>query len=172
MGAHRIAFAYRSDLRRDCAYLCHNPLNRNCGAGRRVLLLRMMALDDARHVSLTDRVCGGLCNLEEEIHSNGEVGSVKQTRFTALHVLPNFVEMLIPTRRSHHHASAISNASAHVFEHRFRVAEIDHYINVSQASRRERARLAVLRGSEDLNRVPPLARNFFHQRSGLTSAKQ
>src|SRR6185437_372269 len=172
VGAHRISFAHRSDLRRDCAYLCHNPLNRNCGAGRRVLLLLVMALDDAWHVSLSDRVGGDLCNLEEEIHSNGEVGSVKQTTFTALYVPANFLEMLVPACGPHDHASAISNASAHVFEHRFRIAEIDDYINVSQALRRERARVAVLRGSEDLNRVPPLARNFFHQRASLATAQQ
>ncbi len=87
------------------------------GASFFIFLLDVMALEEARGVSVVEGGRDGARYFEENIHPDGEVGGVQKTHLALFHQLPDARQLRIPTRGAYDHVHAQADAGFNVAEH-------------------------------------------------------
>ena len=140
------------------------------GAGGRVFLVNVVALENLAGVVVAHGRGGGAGNIEEEIHSDGEVGGVDESRLVPLDEGADAVEVFVPTGGAHDHILAGSGAGFDVGQDDMRCGEVDDGVDVAQVFWCQEGAGSVLRRSDRADLVLALSGYFRGQRSCFASA--
>ena len=139
-------------------------------SGRRIFLLRMMALDDARGVSIFERRRGRSCYFEENVYADGKIAGVHKARARLLDIAANVGQLRRPSRCPNHHVFALAKAGSDVLHNRRGGGEINYDVNIFQRIGGEGGGVSIFRAGQGANIVSTLLRDLGNQRTGLPPA--
>lgn len=172
--ADDFAFAKGCDLERFAlaAGFADDAPEGDGSAGGRVFLVGVVALENLARVSVLEGSGGGTGDIEEEVHTQGEIAGVDESGLVLLDQMAHAVEFCIPTCRADDHVFSGTGAGFDVGDDAVWSGEVDDGVDGLELFGSERGAGGVFFGSGDLDEMLPLARNFGDEGSSFASPQE
>ena len=151
--------------------LAHNFLERDGSSRRSVFLGHMMTLENLARVIVFQRGPSGRGNLEEQVHADGEIRSVKEAGLGRKHHFAQARHLVVPAGGSDDKVLFCADAGFSVGDDRSGRGEVDGHIERGKESGSQGAGIRVFVDVQGADMMPALARHFRHQRSGFAAAE-
>src|SRR5277367_3858728 len=130
----------------------------------------MMAFENLSGILVLQSSSSSTRHFIKQVYANRKLRAVQQSGPTLLDQFTNIWQVAEPSGGADNHAVTAVNASLNMPNHFMRRGEIDDDVNPVEFLLGQSGRAAIVRRAHHLNFVPPLVRDFRHQRARLAIA--